>query len=105
MIFTDGLPPHLRARQVIHRSQVIHQWKIIRVKQYGCVTFKRGLFLLLRLFSNLLLDPITHALQAAEKLPGVLLLLLPLIVHPLYTMLTQVVVTQETGKPVTDVVW
>ena len=72
---------------------------MICIQHDGSVTVKGGLLLLLGLFSNFLLDSVTHALQAADQLPGVFLLFYPLIVHPLHTQLAQVIITQVAGQP------
>ena len=51
------------------------------------------------IFSNFFLDSVAHAFQAADQLSGAFLPFYPLILHPLYTKLAQVVITQEAGKP------
>ena len=72
---------------------------MICIQHDRSVTVKGGLLLLLGLFSNFLLDSVTHALQAADQLPGVFLLFYPLIVHPLDTQLAQVIITQVASEP------
>ena len=72
---------------------------MICIQHDRIVALKGCLLLLLGLFSNFLLDSVTHALQAADQLPGVFLLFYPLIVHPLDTQLAQVLITQVAGEP------
>ena len=98
-LFKAGTLPQVGDTSLLHRCYLVYQGEVLCTQQGGAVAVKGCLLLLLCLLCHLLLDSVTHALQAAHQLSGVLLLPYSFKINPLNTLLAQVVVTEVTGKP------